>query len=199
VLALVATVVLVGSGAGVAALAQPDAGDVYTGCLNENSGVLHKVAVGFEPAMPCNEAESQVTWDRAGPAFEGRIAALEERVAERTVAAPSPVELFAAVTVDVTFDDSGVSPRIETSVGPIDSVTLVGTAHYRVNFGEVVFDGFDTTAFISLATNTMDDSDHCTYAISDEDKLDIYCWQGGTSNQPEWAEWSLMVFAVPTP
>lgn len=196
-LTLVAAVALVGSGLGVAALAQSDGGDVFTGCLNENSGRLGNVAVGLEPARPCNARTTQITWDRAGPAFEDRIAALEERVAQQTVGAPSPVELFAAATVDVTFDDSGVSPRIVTSVGSIESVTLVGTAHTRVEFGEDIFVDYDQTAFISLATNTQDDSDHCTYSISGVSALDVYCWQGGTSNQPEWASWSLMVFAVP--
>ena len=59
-----------------------DRGDGFTGCLNENSGGLRNVAVGFEPAKPCNDEEQPITWDRAGPAFEGRIAALEQRVAE---------------------------------------------------------------------------------------------------------------------
>ena len=81
-LTLVAAVALVGSGLGVAALAQTDAGDVFTGCLNENSGALRSVAVGFEPAKACNSEEQPITWDRAGPAFEARIAALEERIAE---------------------------------------------------------------------------------------------------------------------
>jgi len=67
---------------GVTALAQTDEGDVFTGCVNEASGVLGNVAVGLDPAKPCNPQESQITWDRAGPAFEERIAALEEQVAE---------------------------------------------------------------------------------------------------------------------
>ena len=42
-LVLVAVVVFV-SAAGVVALAQPDGGEVFTGCLNENSGALRNVA-----------------------------------------------------------------------------------------------------------------------------------------------------------
>jgi hypothetical protein len=190
-LMLVAAVALVGSGLGVAALAQPDTGDVFTGCLNENSGVLGNVAVGFEPADACNPQEAQITWDRAGPAFEGRIAALEERVAQQTVGAPSPVEMFAAATVDVT--------NIENSVGPIESVTSVGTAHYRVDFGEDVFGDIAprSTAFISLASNSAySNPSPCTYEVYAADKLDILCWDE-TTGQPEDAEWSLMVFRVP--
>lgn len=190
---VVAVAALVGSGASVIALAQLGPGDEYTGCLNEDSGVLRSVAIGSEPSRPCNNNEAQITWDWAGPGFEGRIAALEEQVDERTVRAPSPVELFAAATVDVT--------TIENSVGPIESVTQVGPAHYRVGFGEDVFGDIAprSTAFISLASNSaFANPAPCTYEVFAADKLDILCWDLPTG-QPEDAEWSLMVFAVPSP
>jgi hypothetical protein len=158
------------------------------------------VAIGFEPAETCNPQEQPITWDRAGPGFEGRIAALEERVAQQTVGAPSPVELFAAATVDFIFDDSGVTPTIMASVGPIESVTQVGYAQTQVKFGEVVFGGVDPQWFISLATNSSDGSDHCTYAVLDyHDTVDVFCWKGDAHNHPSPAQWSLTVFAVPTP
>jgi hypothetical protein len=194
---IVFVLVLFVSGIGVAALAQSDAGDVYTGCLNQNSGVLHNVAVGFEPVKTCNGAEIQITWDRAGPAFDERLTALEERVAQQTVGAPSPVSLFAAATVDVT--------TIENSVGPIESVIQVGAAHYRVDFGEDVFGDIAprSMAFISLASNSAySNPSPCTYEVYAADKLDILCWDE-TTGQPEDAEWSLMVYsantATPTP
>jgi hypothetical protein len=145
---VVAVVALVGSTLGVVALAQSDEADVYTACLNEKWGTLTRVAIGTEPARPCRHNQVQVTWDRAGAALEARLAALEERVALQTVGAPSPVELIAAATVNVT--------TIEKSVGPIESVTQVGAAHYRANFGEDVFGDIPpgSTAFIGLASNS---------------------------------------------
>ena len=190
---LVVIVALFVSTVGVTALAQTDEGDVFTGCVNDKSGVLKNVAIGFEPVTACNDQESQITWDRAGPAFEERIAALEEQVASHTVGAPSPVELFAAATVDVT--------NINASVGPIESVTQVGAAHYRVDFGEDVFgdDPPHSTAFISLASNSAySNPSPCTYEVHAADKLDILCWDE-TTGDPEDAEWSLTVFKATGP
>lgn len=187
---VVAVAALLTSVASVIALAQPNTtDDVFTGCVNENSGTLRGVAVGFDPVRPCSDRETQITWDRAGPG----LAALEERIAQQTIGAPSPVELVAAATVDVT--------TIKNSVGPIESVTQVGPAHYRVGFGDDVFgeDVPHSTAFISLASNSaFSNPSPCTYEVYAADKLDILCWDLPTG-QPEDAEWSLMVFAVPTP
>ena len=60
--------------------AEPEA--VFTGCLNQHSGELHKVAIGLEPLGTCNPAEVQVTWSSGVPGVEGRITALETRIAE---------------------------------------------------------------------------------------------------------------------
>ena len=68
------------AGVAAGAVGQSDKADVFTGCVNENSGVLRKVATGLEPARPCNGQEAPITWDRAEPALEGRIAALEAQV-----------------------------------------------------------------------------------------------------------------------
>lgn len=120
----------------------------------------------------------------------GQMAAFMHRLARKTVGAREPVELFAAATVNVT--------DIVTSVGPIDSVTAVGAAHYRVDFGENLFDGGGTTAFITLSANSQGGT-YCTYSVSAADKLDIYCWNGAEGGgQPEDAEWSLSVFSVNT-
>lgn len=118
-LTLMAAVALVGSGLGVAALAQPDAGDMFTGCLNENSGVLRNVAVGFEPAETCNPQELQITWDLAGPAFEGRIAALEERVAELEEPFGS-LEVF--VDCDAGDTVGAALDQAQTHIGPVNIV-----------------------------------------------------------------------------
>ena len=122
VIAVAATILA--TGFGVAAVAQQPEADVYTACLNEQTGNIRRVAIGPEPARQCTRMQTEISWDRAGPASDARIAALEERIAQETVAAPSAVRLFAAATVDVT--------TVENSVGPLESVTSVGPAHYRV-------------------------------------------------------------------
>lgn len=147
-LVLVAVVLFV-SAAGVVALAQPDEGDVFTGCLNENSGALRNVAVGFEPAKSCNPQELQITWDRAGPAFEGRIAALEERVAE--LEEPfGTLGLF----VDCAAGDT-VGAALESArahLGPV-SITIAGVCEEDVSidrdnvhiYGQSTGDGIQTS------------------------------------------------------
>ena len=62
---VVGSVALAGSGLGVAALAQPDAGDVYTGCLKD--GKISEVAVGAAPANPCAKKSALITWNAEGP------------------------------------------------------------------------------------------------------------------------------------
>ena len=117
--------------AGVAALAQLDEGDVFTGCVNNQSGFLSKVAVGFEPAKPCNPEEHQITWDRAGPAFEGRIAALEERVAE--LEAPfGTLELFVDCGAGDTIGDA--LAEAQTHAGPV-RVAISGVCEENVGIG----------------------------------------------------------------
>ena len=59
-----------------------ESSEVFTGCVNQNSGGLRSVAIGLEPAKECGDGEFQITWDRADSAFGSRIAALEERVVE---------------------------------------------------------------------------------------------------------------------
>ena len=127
-LTLVAAVGFVGSGLGVAALAQSDGGDVFTGCLNENSGVLRNVAVGFEPAKACNPQELQITWDRAGPAFDARIAALEERIAE--LEAPfGTLDLFVDCAAGETI--GAALAEAETHVGSLN-ITVSGVCEESV-------------------------------------------------------------------
>ena len=143
ILVLVAVVALFVSTAGIVALAQPDESDVFTGCLNEQSGELRNVAVGFEPVKKCNPEELQITWDRAGPAFEDRIAALEERVAE--LEAPfGTLELFvdcdAGDTVGAALADAQDHP------GPVNiAISGVCEENVDINRDDVTLSGLDQT------------------------------------------------------
>ncbi len=109
-------------------------------------------------------------------------------------------ELFAAATVDVT--------NVQTSVGPLESVTQLGVGHYRVAFSEDAFGDIAplTTAFISLTSNSaIDTPTPCFYEIVDSRTMDVRCYDLGSmgDEQPEDAEWSLMVYQktadLPTP
>ena len=65
--ALIFLLVLLGStsaGAQPAFMEAVNNGNVFTGCVNQNSGVLRNVAIGIEPAKDCNDEEFQITWDR---------------------------------------------------------------------------------------------------------------------------------------
>ena len=130
-LVLVAVVVLFVSAAGVVALAQPNEGDVFTGCLNEESGGLRNVAVGFESAKPCNPEELQISWDRAGPAFEGRIAALEERVAELEEQFGT-LDLFVDCDAGDTVGDA--LAEAQTHPGPV-TIAISGVCEENVGIG----------------------------------------------------------------
>jgi hypothetical protein len=148
-LVLVAVVVFV-SAAGVVALAQPDGGDVFTGCLDGKSGKLDRVAVGFEPAKECKK-DIQITWDRAGPAFEGRIAALEERVAELEESFGT-LDLFvrcdAGDTIGVALDEARDHP------GPVQ-ITILGVCEENVTIdrNDVHFRGVSPESGIAASSD----------------------------------------------
>ena len=38
----------------------------FTGCLTEGGAVIH-VAIGIEPASPCNGSQTQIGWSETGP------------------------------------------------------------------------------------------------------------------------------------
>lgn len=110
---------------------------------------------------------------------------------DEVVGAPGGVELFAAATVGVT--------DVVESVGPLTSVTARGTGWYRVVFGEDAFVDGQTTAFISLASNSsIDVPTPCFYEIVDARTLDVRCYDlgSGGDESPEDAEWSLMIYTT---
>lgn len=146
---VVAVVVLFASVTGVVAFAQPDGGDVFTGCLNETSGSLRNVALGFEPARPCNDQEVQITWDRAGAALEARIAALEERVAE--LEEPfGTLELLVDCAAGDTVGEAVADA--DTHFGPV-SITISGVCEENavIERSDVTLSGVEPTDGIQAA------------------------------------------------
>lgn len=166
-LVAVGVVALFVSAAGVVALAQGDEGEVFTGCVNQNSGVLKSVAIGSEPAKPCNEEETEITWDRAGPAFESRIAELEERLAE--LEEPfGRLDLFvdcdAGETVGAALADA------ETHLGPVD-ITISGVCEESLGVGrdDVSFHGTQRAdgirGFVGMFEGSTRLSGECGFGI----------------------------------
>lgn len=103
--------------------------NVFTGCVNQNSGAIRNIAVGYEPVKPCNDEEFKITWDHAKPEFESRIAALEERVAE--LEEPfGTLDLFvdcgAGDTVSAALEDA------QTHAGPVN-ITISGICDEQID------------------------------------------------------------------
>ena len=44
--------------------------ETFTGCLNNTSGNMNKVAVGPLPASPCTGNSQQISWNAVGPQGE---------------------------------------------------------------------------------------------------------------------------------
>lgn len=120
--------------------------EVFTGCLHERSGRLTRVATGAEPARRCGHRHVEITWDRAGPAFNDRIAALEARV-----------------------------DKLEQQVGPVPIASLLDSGQATVasspsDIGSTddIFDGDPKTEYRSAAVNpavvTLTFSDPVTFA-----------------------------------
>ena len=63
VIAAIAAVLIA---AGVAVAQSSGNDNVYTGCLTDHNVIL-KVSIGDEPAEPCAEGETQVSWNQSGP------------------------------------------------------------------------------------------------------------------------------------
>jgi hypothetical protein len=122
-------IILLSLGFAVPALTQGiEDNNVFTGCVNRNSGVIRNIAVGYEPVKACNEEEYKITWDHARPEFDSRIAALEQRVAE--LEEPfGTLELFvdcnAADTVGAALDEA------QTHFGPVN-ITISGVCEENV-------------------------------------------------------------------
>lgn len=162
---------LAGLVVGGIAVAQPEEPETIQACKLVN-GFVRVV----DSADDCKVNETPLEWDVEGPPGPA-----------------GPAVLYAAATVDVA--------NIINSVGPIESVTFVGLGHYRVDFADEVLGdlGDNTSAFISLATNSPVQGTYCTYGPFQPDKLDIHCWNGAAGgDQPEDAEWSLSL-SLPTP
>jgi hypothetical protein len=51
---------------GTAIAAMDDHNNTYTGCLNSGGNIL-KVAIGEEPAKPCEDDQMQISWNEQGP------------------------------------------------------------------------------------------------------------------------------------
>ena len=62
-----ATVALVAASTAAVAVSPPAQADQFTGCLNQASGMVHRVAIGTEPNKPCVRPEVQITWSVTGP------------------------------------------------------------------------------------------------------------------------------------
>ena len=62
-----ATVALVAASTAAVAVSPPAQADQFTGCLNQASGMVHRVAIGTKPNKPCVRPEVQITWSVTGP------------------------------------------------------------------------------------------------------------------------------------
>lgn len=127
-LVLIAVAALSVSLAGVVAPVQADETEVFTGCVHQNSGRLSKVAVGFEPAKPCNKKELLITWDRAGPAFEDRLVQLEQRVAGLEQASQT-LEVFIDCDAGDTVGDALADAQAHP--GPVN-ITISGVCEESI-------------------------------------------------------------------
>ena len=65
-----ATVALVAASTAAVAVSPSVQADQFTGCLNQASGKVHRVAIGTEPNKPCVRPEVQITWNVTGPQGE---------------------------------------------------------------------------------------------------------------------------------
>ena len=65
-----ATVALVAASTAAVAVSPSVQADQFTGCLNQASGMVHRVAIGTEPNKPCVRPEVQITWNVTGPQGE---------------------------------------------------------------------------------------------------------------------------------
>lgn len=153
------------------AIAQQEEPETIHACTLPN-GLVRVVDVGDD----CRRGETPLQWNVEGPPGP-----------------TGPVMVYAAATVDVA--------NVLNAAGPIESVAFVDVGHYRVDFADDVLGdlGPNTSAFISLATNSPAQGTYCTYGPIQPDILDIHCWNGAAGgDQPEDAEWSLSV-SLPTP
>lgn len=150
VIGAVAIVVLVGGAAGVAAAVNDPA--PMTGCLR--FGNLTNVAVGEQPARPCPNGASRVTWNQkqsTDQALVTQVAALQSDVA----ALQTQVAQMSLLLKGVTASDTSWQVQKGTSVMRIDSA---GTSKLEGQ-ADVLVKGATTATVQGTSTTVQGTSD----------------------------------------